>query len=64
MNYRCSRVSLTAAGFAAVVAAVPPGKRLNGADGISDIEGKAARESSERVRATSEFQPAVDDCGL
>jgi hypothetical protein len=29
---------------------------FNGADGNSDIEGKAARESSERVRATSEFQ--------
>ena len=28
----------------------------NGADGISDIEGKAAMGSSERVRATSEFQ--------
>ena len=28
----------------------------NGADGISDIEGKAAMGSSERVRAKSEFQ--------
>ena len=34
----------------------PVADTANGADGISDIEGKAARGSSERVRATSEFQ--------
>ena len=29
---------------------------MNGANGMSDIEGKAAKGSSERVWATSEFQ--------
>ncbi|HZS55762.1 MAG TPA: hypothetical protein VFA65_15275 [Bryobacteraceae bacterium] len=30
--------------------------RMNEVTGMNDIEGKAARVSSERVRATSEFQ--------
>jgi hypothetical protein len=31
-------------------------KKKNGADGISDIEGKAVTGNGERVRARSEFQ--------
>jgi hypothetical protein len=31
-------------------------RRMNGANGMSDIEGKAAQGSSERVWATNEFQ--------
>jgi hypothetical protein len=32
------------------------GKGMNEVTGMNDIEGKAARVSGERVRATSEFQ--------
>ena len=45
-----------AAMFASPRPVRPLADTANGADGISDIEGKAARGSSERVRATSEFQ--------
>jgi hypothetical protein len=31
-------------------------RRMNGANGMSDIEGKVAQGSSERVWATNEFQ--------
>jgi hypothetical protein len=35
---------------------------MNGAKGISDIEGKVAPGSDERVRATSEFQHRLNSC--
>ena len=42
----------------------PLADTANGGDGISDIEGKAARGSSERVRATSEFQLEAADAAM
>ncbi|HZR04326.1 MAG TPA: hypothetical protein VFA61_00685 [Candidatus Udaeobacter sp.] len=35
---------------------IPEGRMMNEVTGMNDIEGKAARVSGERVRATSEFQ--------